>query len=451
MFTIPEAFRVTLSCFSSLFSRPVWVHAQVLIIGAILCPGPRTISGILRVMGLSQERTYSNYHRVLSRAVWSSRHASERLLKLLLASFLPSGPIVMGIDDTIERRKGSKIRAKGIYRDPVRSSKTQVVKVSGLRWLSVMLLVEIPWAQRVWALPFLSVLAPSVRYHQQQGKRHKALSDWTRQIFKQVRRWTPQRTLFFVGDGSFAVLELLHAANQLNQTFVLSRLRLDAALYERAPERQPRQMGRPRLKGQRLPTLKALLENAQVCWESVRIPCWYGQVEREIEYLSATALWYHTGKPPVPIRWVLVRDPLGKFDPQAFLSTAVELEPTQILMWFRWRWALEVTFEELRTHLGMETQRQWSKLAIERTTPVLMGLFSVVTLVAHQLHEQYLCTVPQTAWYAKSVPTFSDALAWVRRSLWSARLFPTSQGGKDMQKVPADILQLWSDLLCYAA
>jgi hypothetical protein len=192
MFIIPETFITLLSCFSTLFSQPVWEQVQVLVTGAILCPGSRTVSAILRVMGLSHEFNYSKYHRVLSRAVWSARKAAECLLKLLLQTFLPSGVVVMGIDDTIERRKGVKIRAKGIYRDPVRSSDSQVVKVSGLRWLSLMLLVEVPWAQRVWALPFLTTLAPSERYHHEQGKAHKTLTDWTRPMFKQVRRESDQ-------------------------------------------------------------------------------------------------------------------------------------------------------------------------------------------------------------------------------------------------------------------
>jgi DDE superfamily endonuclease len=402
-------------------------------------------------MGLSGERNYSKYHRVLSRAVWSARKAGQQLLKLLLDTFLPSGVVVMGIDDTIERRKGKKIHAKGIYRDPVRSSESLLVKVSGLRWLSLMLLVEIPWAQRVWALPFLSVLAPSERYHHEQGKAHKVLTDWARQMFKQVRRWIPERTLVFVGDSSFAVLELLHAVNQLAQAFVVSRLRLDAALYEPAPEREPHQMGRPRLKGKRLPTLKEVFNDTQHIWQSLVVPHWYGNTEREIEYLSATAVWYHTGKPPVPIRWVLVRDPKGEFVPQAFLCTAIDASPTDILVWFCRRWFVEVTFQEMRAHLGMETQRQWSDLAIERTTPVLLGLFSLVTLMAHHLQTQHPMPIPQTAWYSKSLPTFSDAMAWVRRSLWSAKLFSTSTSHKDMQKVPIDILHLWCDLLCYAA
>lgn len=222
--------------FAPLFSQRVWPRALILLIGAVLAPGKRTVSQILRVMGLAQERQYQKYHRVLNRAVWSSRQASKVLFQILVSTFVPTGVVVLGLDDTIERRRGKRIAAKGIYRDPVRSSDEHFVKTSGLRWLSLMLLVEIGWAQRVWALPFLTVLAPSERYNQQRGHRHKALTDWARQMLFQVRRWLGQRAVVVVADSSFAALALLKAVSSLqNPVHVVTRLRLDAALYDPAP------------------------------------------------------------------------------------------------------------------------------------------------------------------------------------------------------------------------
>ncbi len=188
--------------FAPLFSNPVFKHAQVLLLGAILAPGKRTVTAALRIMGLSQEKNYHKYHRVLALAQWSPRKAAQRLMRHLLRVFAPDPdqPLVFGLDDTIERRRGKKIQAKGIYRDPVRSSKSHLVKTSGLRWLSMMLLVKISWAERVWALPFLTVLAPSERYHEEQGKRHKTLTDYARQMIFQVRRWLPEHKLIFVGS-----------------------------------------------------------------------------------------------------------------------------------------------------------------------------------------------------------------------------------------------------------
>jgi len=160
---LPIRLAPVILAFAPLFRRRVWQHAQTLLLGAILAPGRRTVTSCLRVMGLSRERRFVNYHRVLNRAHWSGRQASRLLLGLLVRRFVPAGPIVLGIDDTIERRRGKRISAKGIYRDPVRSSHSHFVKASGLRWVSLMLLVPVPWAARTWALPFLTCLAPSER------------------------------------------------------------------------------------------------------------------------------------------------------------------------------------------------------------------------------------------------------------------------------------------------
>jgi len=254
-------------------------------------------------MGQSQEQQFQNYHRVLNRAKWSSRALSRILLHLLVRVFVPGGaPIVVGIDETIERRRGAKIAAKGIYRDPVRSSKAFFVKTSGLRWVSMMLLAPIPWAKRVWALPFLSVLAPSERYYEQRGRRHKKITDWGRQMIRQLRRWLPGRYLVVVADSSYAVLKLLAcAAGLLAPVTVITRLRLDAALYDPAPVRKAGTNGRPRLKGARQPTLEARLVDPRTTWEQLTV-AWYGGQQRMVEVASGTAVWYHSGLPPVAIR-----------------------------------------------------------------------------------------------------------------------------------------------------
>lgn len=447
---LPKDFLSLMLPFAVLFSKRVW--QSVLVVGAILAPGKRTVSAILRVMGLDQEAHFQTYHRVLNRAVWSSRKASAVLLGQLVRVFAPSGVIVMGIDDTIERRWGKRIAARGIYRDAVRSSQEHFVKTSGLRWLSLMLLVPIPWAQRVWALPFLTVLAPSERYHEQRQQRHKKLTDWARQRLMQVRHWLPSRDLVVVADSSFAALEFLASVSQIpDPVHLITRLRLDAALYEPPPPRQVRQMGRPRLKGKRLPTLATVLTNPSTEWQSVTIETWYGNKPRTVDCTSNTALWYHTGLPAVPIRWAVVRDPNGKFEPQAFLCTNLSITPEQLLIWFRQRWQLEVTFEEVRAHLGVETQRQWSDKAIARTTPALFGLFSIVVLFAHELLPQEHWHLRQSAWYVKSRPTFIDALALVRSYLWAPRLFDRSGSDTKLIKVPSDVFGCWLEALCYAA
>ena len=349
---LPARFVAVILCFAPLFQQRSWRHAQVLLIGAILVPGQRTVTSILRISGLCQERRFVNYHRVLNRAAWSGRAAAQVLLGLLLDAFVPTGPVLLGLDDSIERRRGKRISAKGIYRDPVRSSKGHFVKASGLRWLCLMLLVPIPWAGRVWALPFLTALAPSERYSREHGRRHKKLTDWARQLVLQARRWMPERALVLVADSSFAALELLAGLVRQGVTCV-TRLRLDAALYTPASPRQPKTLGRPRTKGERLPTLAKVLADQTTAWQRVVVPDWYGEGERVVEICSDTAVWRHAGLPVVPIRWVLLRDPSRRFDPQALLCTDLAQEPLQILRWFAQRWQLEVTFREVRDHLGV--------------------------------------------------------------------------------------------------
>jgi hypothetical protein len=447
---LPSRFAAIILAFAPLFLHRSWRHVEVLLIGAILAPGTRTVTGALRITGLSRERRFVNYHRVLNRAVWSPRAASRILLGLLLDAFVPTGPVVLGIDDTVERRRGKRIAAKGIYRDPVRSSDAHFVKASGLRWLSLMLLAPVPWAGRIWALPFLTALAPSARYCREHGRPHKKLTDWARQLVLQARRWLPGRELVVVGDTSFAALELL-AALARRGVICIARLRLDAALYDPAPTRKPGTVGRPRTKGARLPNLSEVLTDATTDWVRVTVPRWYGEGDRVVEICSATAVWRHAGLPVVPIRWVLLRDPQRRFDPQALLCTDPTREPLQIVRWFVQRWQVEVTFREARDHLGVETQRQWSDLAIARTTPCLLGLFSVVTLLAARLGHRARRSVAVTAWYRKPCPTFSDTLAAVRRQFWCEQDLLTSRRRPHPAKLRPTLRNAITYALCHAA
>jgi hypothetical protein len=313
-----------------------------------------------------------------------------------------------------------------------------------------MLLVPISWAGRVWALPFLTTLAPSERYCRERGLRHKKLTDWGRQLVLQARRWMPDRRLVLVTDSGFSALEFLGALRRQEITCV-TRLRLDAALYQPAPPRQPGTLGRPRTKGARLPTLAEVLASKTTRWQRLTVPGWYGEGERVVEICSDTAVWRHSGLPVVPIRWVLLRDPCRRFDPQALLCTDLVQEPLQIVRWFVQRWQLEVTFREVRDHLGVETQRQWSDKAIARTTPCLLGLFSVIALLASHLDCRAQVQVSSSAWYRKPRPTFADTLAAVRRAIWSEQGFVLSRQSVETRKLPPALREGIVYALCHAA
>jgi hypothetical protein len=455
MRTLPKEMIRVLAPFAPLFSERVWQHVQLLLAGTILAPGKRTVASALRAVGLEQERRFCRYHRVLSRAVWSSREVSRVLLRLLIEAFVPEGgPLVLGIDETLERRRGKKISAKGIYRDPVRSSREHFVKTSALRWVCLALLVPVPWTSRVWSLPFLSTLAYSERYAEERGKkRHKTLTDWAWQLLLLVRRWQPEREIVAVADGGYASLKLLDRCRRLsNPITFITRLRLDAALYEPAQPRYPGQMGRTRLKGERLPNLSAVAEDPSTVWKPAKITNWYGSGERTVEVASATAIWYSTGLPPVPLRWVLIRDPEEEFETQALLCTDLHTDPERIIAWFVRRWQMEATFQEVRQRLGFETQRHWSEQALRRTAPALLGLFSVVALLAHRHRGRIPKAVRRAAWYDKRHPTFSDALALVRKELWTQEAtFCASPQQEDTVKVPRAFVERLTDAVCYAA
>ena len=441
-----------LQSFAPLFDRRVWSYAQVLLLGTILAPGKRTVSSVLRIVGLGGEQHFQNYHRVLNRARWDSRAASRILLRLLVRTFAPSGPLVVGLDDTIERRWGKQIQARGIYRDPVRSSRSHFVKTSGLRWLSLMLLAEIPWAGRVWALPFLTVLAPSVRYHQQRQQRHKTLPDWGRQLLLQLRRWIPDRPLVLVVDSGYAALDFLGGlANRRQAITCITRLRLDAQLYTPAPPRYPGQIGRPRRKGVRLPSLRQRITDRQTRWRSITVPHWYGSGARTLQVATGTAVWYRVSLPVVPLRWVLIRDPQQQFRTQALLCTDLGVSPAQVVQWFVLRWQLETTYAEVRAHLGVESQRQWSDRAIARTTPCLLALFSLVTLLASDLHQRGKLRLRLSAWYCKTQLTFADTIASVRQQLWTGSLFASSPQRQDQLEISRLLFEHLTEALCYAA
>jgi hypothetical protein len=436
---LPDAIILVLAPFAPLFSHRVWCHAQLVLLGAILAPSARTVTAALRVMGLATERRFTNYHRVLNRATWSTCQAGRILLGLLITLLVPAGAtIVLGADDTVERRSGRKIRAKGCYRDAVRSSKKHVIRCFGLKWVSMMLLVPVPWSQRVWALPFLTTLARPADKHGR--RRHKTSIDWVRQMMKQVRRWLPGRKLVLVVDGGFAAVSLALACVK-HKVVMVSRLRWDAALYHLPGPQPPGKRGSKPLKGKRQRSLQAWAERSDTPWKDVEV-VWYGGQRKKLWVFSHTALWYSRGLLPVDIRYVLVCDPEGKLRMEAFFCTDLQATPAQILEWVVMRWSVEVTFAEARAHLGVETQRQWSDRAIARTTPVLLALFSLVTLVTLRLSQGGPIPVQATAWYHKAEPTFADCLALVRRHLWCARYLVNSAAEAECVQFPREAVDL---------
>jgi hypothetical protein len=445
----PEIIRL-LSVFAVAMSAPTFAKAVVLIYGTILTPGVRTVSAVLRVMGLGDLETFGNYHRVLNRDRWSPWRMSQLLLALLLRVFLSDDESLMVlIDETLERRQGKRIKYKGRFRDAVRSTAHHVVTCLGVRWCCLALLVRVPWSRRAWALPFLIVPVLSPKTSARLHKRHRTSGDWARYLIAKVRRWQPDREITLVGDGAYASVALVQHCQRLPRPVrLVSRLRLDAVLHDEPGTPVPHRRGPKPQKGPRQPSLAARLSDPATAWEALTIP-WYGGRDQALEIVTGVSLWYHRGTAPVRLRWVLVRGPKDAFPPTAFFCSDPTVSARQILGWFIGRWNIEVTFEELRAHLGFETQRQWSVRAIERTAPCLFGLFSLIVVMAHTLHPKTL-PLRTTSGYPKDEATFSDALAAVRGHLWGSFNSSPSPSDSEMCLIPRPMLDALQQVACYS-
>lgn len=444
---LPDPIIEVLMTFRPWFTAPTWRKLMILLTGTLLAQGRRRVTVALRHTGNGMVGNWSNFHQVLNRARWSPLAVSRQLLLLIVETFVPAGACVdLVIDETLERRWGSKISKRGHYRDSALSSRERSVSSPGLRWIVMAVVVSLPWTKQRWALPFLCVLATTPEVSERLGKRHKTVGMWTHQMISLVRRWLPDRPLKLMGDTAYNVLELgLHAQHQ--QVTLITTGRLDAVLHEPPPVRTQHTIGRPRVVGQRLPSLEQVLQDPETVWQKLTLD-WYAQGKRTLEISTGTALWYRYGSDPLPIRWVLTRDPSSKHPPKAIFSTDPTQTAEQIIRDFMKRWSLEVTFEESRAHLGIETQRQWSDRAIERSTPLLFGLYSLVALFGQAGHPDGQIPVAQVAWYHKQTATFRDVLAVVRRYLWGHGTFPTSPTDPGVVLVPRSTLERLSLAVC---
>jgi DDE superfamily endonuclease len=440
--------------FASAFNRPTFEHVLTLIGGTLLASGRRTVTSALRAVGLIDERHFTTYHRVLNRAVWSPLQLSRILLGLLIDAFVATNqPLVIAVDDTLERRFGRRVAHKGIYHDAVRSKPGHPATTTGIRWLCCSAIVRLPWSSRPWALPFLTIPAPSPTVSAKLGTVHRTVPERAARLVRLLRRWLPDRAIVLVGDSSFGVVELALVCRQAKVTWI-ARMRLTAALY--APV-LPQPKGKPGVKpkkGPRQPTPAQTLANPGTRWRTIEV-AWYDGETRIFDAVSQTALWHRDSFDPVPLRWVLLRDPTGKLKPMVLGCTDEAASPEQIVNRYILRWNIEVTFQEARLHLGIETQRQWTRRAIERTTPCLFGLFSLVVLLAHRRHGSTMPT-RQSAWYAKEEATFIDLLAVVRREIWRTQVLnrPTPGPTPDLANSPGyedTTLAALLEIACYAA
>lgn len=364
-------------------------------VGGTICRGGRTVCGCLRALGMKGETAFANYHHLLSRSKIDMLQGVKVLIKMLLP--LAGNSIILVVDEHLERRRGDKIKAKATYRDPVASSKSWLVKCTGLKWVVLTMLIRFPWSKRHFALPIFCVLRYPEDHPKNLKRNLRSGTDLICQMLIVIRRWFPSLSITLLGDGDYARVKLCEICKKLSIDLV-SRMRADARLHDFVSE--------GKRKGRRPKVGKRLYRPADGDWEKANIR-WYGGQIKEILVSARNCLWL-AGKESTVIKLKAIWVQLRPGDEIILLSTALDLTIIDIIEGYVKRWNIEVTFRECRDYLGVETQRQWSDLAIERTTPLLFTLYTLITLIGNAIYQEKGIIIDSTAWYIKTHLTFSD-------------------------------------------
>lgn len=377
----------------------------LLFLGTTLCSGGRTICGCLRVLGMHGEKTFANYHHFLSRNKFSMKDASKILIEMIMP--LTESKIILVVDEHLERRRGKKIKAKAIYRDPVASSKSWKVKCQGLKWVVISMVVSFPWSKRPFALPVFCALRLPEDHPKNLKRELRTGTDLACQMLCMIRRWFPDKKIIVLGDGDYARVKLCKICKKLSMTLI-ARMRADARLHEH-PNKSLTKRGRVKKLGGRI------IRPEESLWEKVKV-AWYGGQMNELLATSKGCIWLG-GKTSQHIDLKVVWVKMRSSDEIILMTTDIEMDLIEIISLYVKRWNIEVTFRECRDYLGVETQRQWSDLAIARSTPFLFGLYSLIVLMGNAIYNNQGIKAETTAWYKKEHLTFSDLLRAVRKEI----------------------------------
>jgi DDE superfamily endonuclease len=448
MVRLPKAAEPLVLAFSVAFTRPTFQRVLVLFFGAVLSLRHRTVAGMLRAVGPLAKGHWSDFHRVLCCRIWSCWPLGKVLAAMVLELIPADQPVICPVDDTNPQHKGKKVYGKGCHHDACRSSHSHVVWVWGHKWVTLAINVKFPFASRPWALPVLCALYRPAELNQSEHRRHKKPIDLAMQLMAALIHWFPQRKFILLGDGGYASHELARFCHRHNRHVTLvSRFHPQANLYEAPGLRRSKKGGRPRIKGTRLAKPAEAVKNATAKRFTVN---WYGGKTRRVELIWGEGHWYKSGDGLVPVRWVFVHDIEGTHRDEYFYSTDPAMPPEQIVSLYTGRWSIEVTFQEVRAHLGFHTPRNWSRKSVLRTAPCLLGLFSVVSLIFHRHTHGRGVRPVRFAWYAKSEMSFAEAIACVRRLCW-AEVFQQSSKHAGVAKLSRPLRLMLLDQLSRAA
>jgi hypothetical protein len=449
MLSLPKLAQPLLDRFSIAFTRPTFQRAMILLIGFVLSVRRATVTSALWTARSLASGHFSDYHRVFSRARWSLWPLGKALAAMILELAPADQPVICPVDDTVMQHRGKKVYGKGRHRDPCRSTRTHNVWIWGHSWVVLAINVKFPFAARAWALPVLAALYRSKEVNQQEGRRHKTPIVLARQLMATLMHWFPKRRFILLGDGHYASHELARFCWRHRRRLTLvSLLHPRAHLCQAPPKRRKGQMGRHRIRGEKLPHPQDTVARAKRYRRTVS---WYGGKKRRVELVSQKAHWYKATEGLAPIRWVFVHDLEGTHEDRYFYSTDPSLSPAAIVSLFTGRWSIETSFQEAKERLALATPRNHRDRSVLRTVPCLLGCFSVICLL---FHRHGLSKSPRPAaypWYKKSEVTFSDALATVRRLLWRQTVFEELIGQEHLKKLPRKFTATLLDQLSIAA
>jgi DDE superfamily endonuclease len=427
------------------FTAPTFDRFALLAVAAVLTAGRRTVANLLRTLGALAPGHRTSYQRVLSAARWSGLAVARRLCGLVLDRVPVDRPVLLVGDDTVDGHRGKRVWGKARHRDPVRSTHTYTAWRYGHRWVVLAVLVHFPFARRPWALPVLVALYRSEEDNRRAGRPHRTPAQLLCRLAAVLLRWFPDRRFVLTGDSGFGTHEVARFCRaRAGRLTLISKLHPDANLFEPPPPYRGK--GRPRAKGAALPKPRAAAARARLRSAVVR---WYGGGTRRVGLAGGVGHWYKAGRGLVALRWVFVRDRDGTHRDEFFYTTDPALSPEAVVGHYAWRWNIETTFQECRSGLGLETTRGWCRDTVRRAAPCLFGLYTAVALA--------FAAVPETErsggvrWPGKGGVTFSDALACVRRRLWTDGVFPQAGPAMAVQQLPEPLRELVLSALAPAA
>jgi len=443
-----------LASFAPALTAPTLENLGVLLRGALLATGPRTVTACLVAAGPWVTKHVSAYENVFRRARLSLRVLARLLFRLALSLVPPEAVILLVVDESLVRRYGPYVPGVGMHRDSVRSSRGRHQVTPGHKWVTLSVVVRLPFMGRPVALPILTVLYTASKQAKRNRRgpwhrQHRTVPELALLMVRWVVRWAPERRFRLVGDGAYGTHDLADAFHPgskvpgLERVRLVSRFKFDGATFAPPPPYAGR--GRPRVKGEQLPSPAAVAADPAARWEPATVE-WYGATRKEVLLCSRTGLWYRKSSGATPVRWVVVRDPERKRRDEVFFTTEMELVLREIVELFVCRWSIETTFQEARSLLGLETLRNWTVESVRRSVPMLLGLYTLIVVwFAQHVRTPEACK-RHTPWYKKAWVTFSDMLAAARHDVLSEGFSARSGQKTDESKVVASLLSLVNSL-----